>query len=160
MLDKDDINVSDDQILLTEIMEEHAIPVKRLAAESGRAASTVYKYCSGEKIIPSIIWRTLYRLTNDARIPRLLTGGVPTVVVPVLAGPLKINRPTIRLLLQQRQKALLVEQTVLNILDDGIVDHHDHDKIKKYNRDFPDLVQSLYQVHEAINREYEKSKSG
>ena len=157
-IDKDEINVSDDHLLLTDLLDEYAIPVKQLAREAGRAASTLYKFCSGERTIPSVIWRTLYRLTRDGRIPTLLTGDVPVVVAPILADALKIDRPTIRTLWDQRKKTLTVEQNVLNIINDGVIDGTDRRQLEKYNKNFPELIQSLYQVHEAINREFQKSK--
>ena len=79
----ENIEVSDDHLLLTDVLDDHGITVKRLAMDSGRGASTVYKYCSGEATIPSVIWRVLYRLTKDPRVIKLVTGDVGCMVVPV-----------------------------------------------------------------------------
>ena len=101
-----DIDVSDDFLLLEDIRDEYGITVKKLALETGRAGSTVHRYCNGGATIPSNIWRALYRLTGDGRIIKLFLGDIPHVVVPLPDEPLEINEATIKRLLEMRQRQI------------------------------------------------------
>ena len=152
-----DYEMSDDHLLLTDILEEHTITVRQLALSIGRAAQTVYRYCSGESTIPSVVWRVLYEQTGDIRILKLITGSTNCVVVPLPDSPIRLDKPTIQHLHGERLIQLSCEECVLNILTDGVIDHKDRVAVEKYNRAFPELIESLYQTHQAINREYEQS---
>lgn len=155
--DRMDYEMSDDYLLLTDILEEHNITVRQLALSIGRAAPTVYRYCSGESTIPSVVWRVLYEQTGDIRILKLITGSTNCVVVPLPDNPIRLDRPTILHLYSERKKQLLCEEYVLDIISDGAINRKDRITVEKYNRAFPKLIESLYQTHQAINREYKRS---
>jgi hypothetical protein len=150
-----DIEVSDDHILLSDILTEQEISVKRLAMLTGRAAPTIYKYCSGEATIPSIIWRSLYKLTGDARITELLTGDVPVMVVPLKPLEGKIDRVTWDHLLKIRHEAIEFERGILAILADHEIDCRDKAAISKLKKEFPAMIRSLSQLFQAITGTYD-----
>ncbi len=153
----EDIDVSDDHLLLQGVLEEHGVTVKQLALLTGLAASTLYRFGSGGATIPSIVWRALFAETRDQRIIKLLTGEVPCVVAPVEFEQLRLDRPTIEHLLQIRQQQLDCERDILNILADGRIDKKDRAAVEQYKKDFPAMIASLYQTHEAIVREYQRA---
>ena len=152
----ENIDVSDDHILLADVMDDHNITVKRLAMEAGRGVSTVYKYCSGEATIPSVIWRVLYRLTRDGRIIKLMTGDVACMVVPVPDGRIKLDTENLQKLLKTRQMQIDCESHVLNIMADGVVSRADRKTIEQYKKDFPELIGSLFQTFQSITGAYDK----
>lgn len=155
-MDKDAIELSDDYVLMQNVMDDHGITPKQLVLLCGRGLSTIYKYHVGEATIPSVIWRQLYRLTKDCRICTLFVGDVPHVIVPLLAGHLRLNKATIRHQLKTRQEQIDCERSVLEIIDDGEIDHRDRKAVDEYNNQFPRMITSLYQTHQAINDEYER----
>ena len=149
--DKEITDMSDDYMLLRDILEHsQTVNVKRLALETGLGESTLYRYWLGGATIPSIVWRTLWRLTGDHRILALITGGTPTVVVRLQNGEVKLDRATIGHLLETRQKQIDCERSVLEIIADGKIDANDREAIEKYKRDFPAMIESLYQTFVAI----------
>ena len=151
------IEVSDDHLLLTDILEERSITVKQLSLATGRGAATAYKYCAGEATIPSVIWRVLFSLTEDQRILRLITGERPCVAVALNAGPIRLDKPTIENLLTVRQHQLDSERCILEIIADGRVDEQDRKVIERYRRIFHETIGSAYQVYEAINRQFQEN---
>jgi len=145
----EDINVSDDHILLSDITVEHDITVKQLVELTGMAASTIYKYMSGACIIPSIIWRVVYKLTKDTRIPKLVTGDMPQIIVPLDAtGSDKLEGETIDGLIEMRKKQIEFEELML-----GLVSGDDAAK-KKYAKEqdklFTEMTTIQTQVHQAV----------
>ena len=78
--------MSDDHILLADIIESADINAKQLSGMTGRGKSTIYKYLSGECTIPSIVWRVLWEKTQDLRIVWLVTGDKRMIVIPVCSG--------------------------------------------------------------------------
>jgi hypothetical protein len=155
--DRMDYEMSDDHLLLTDILDEYDITVRQLALSIGRAAPTVYRYCSGESTIPSVVWRVLYEQTGDIRILKLITGSTNCVVVPLPDNPIRLDKPTIEHLHAERQNQLTCEKCVLDIMADGFVNNRDRPTIEKYNLAFPRMIQSLYQTHQSINTEYKQS---
>ena len=150
--------MSDDHLLLTDILDEYDTTVRQLALAIGRAAPTVYRYCSGESTIPSIVWRVLYEKTGDIRILKLITGSTNCVVVPLPDSPLRLDRPTIEHLHAERLKQIDCERCILDIIADNIIDYKDRPTIEEYNLAFPRMIQSLYQTHQTINDEYTRSQ--
>jgi predicted DNA-binding transcriptional regulator AlpA len=85
-MEYEDLNVSDDHIVLQEVIARHGLTAKQLAAWTGLAQSTIYRYLSGQVTIPSIIWRAIYERTLDYSILRLITGCLPHAVVPLFVA--------------------------------------------------------------------------
>ena len=149
--DKEITDMSDDFLLLDTILDENqAITVKRLALETGLAASTLYRYRIGGATIPSIVWRALWRLTGDHRITGLITGATKTMVVKLLDGDVTLDRATVGHLLETRQRQINCERSVLEIIADGKIDKNDREVIERYKKDFPAMIESLYQTFLAI----------
>lgn len=145
-----DIDVSDDNIFLQQVMEKHGITVKQLAMFTGRAAPTIYKYLSGDLTIPSIVWRSIFERTADVTIFNLFIGSIPCSIaplVPLKAGP---NKATLASLLTMRKKQIAVEGYVLRILADGEIDESDNIAIANYRLAFPDMVSAQTQIFQAI----------
>lgn len=159
--------MSDDHILLSEILEDHAIPTHALIRGVGRGRSTVYRYLAGEATIPSIVWRWLYSRTRDGRILDLIAGEADRFVVEI-PRPAKLDTPTLKSLIAQRQLEINVESEILGILADGVVDANDRNRMAQYREDFPKLLRCQCQIkaaidaayEAAINRQYEETTRG
>jgi len=160
MMSEKDREVSDDNILLQRVIEDHGIPAKQLAMLTGRAASTVYKYLAGGLAIPSIVWRQLYQKTQDPRIVQLITGDVMVAIVPLSPGVMKIDAATLGKLIEARKKQLECEGYVLRILEDGKVDESDRQVVRKYKKGFMEMVVSQSQIFQAITGQYDSITSG
>ena len=75
--------MEEEHILLQEILKRHTVSVSQLADKAGMADSTLYEYTGGrKKSTPLSVWRALYALTQDVRIPELIIGDVECFVVP------------------------------------------------------------------------------
>ncbi len=161
MNEKDEtIDVSDDHILLQQVIEDHGIPAKQLAILTGRAASTVYKYLAGGLSIPSVVWRQLYQKTQDPRIAQLITGDVMVAIVPLAAGTMKVDAATLGKLIEARKKQIECEGYVLRILEDGKIDESDRAVVQKYKKGFLEMVISQSQIFQAITGQYDSITSG
>ena len=158
----EDYDVSDDNFLLGDILEEHDITVKQLAMATGRAAPTVYRYCSGESTIPSIVWRVLYKKTGDPRIVKLITGDVPVIEVPLLPVGKKAGDDTATFgqLINNRRKEIEFERRILNILEDGRVDKLDSKDIAELKKIFPGMIEGASRIFQAITNEYDLAVCG
>jgi hypothetical protein len=157
-MDAKEIEVSDDHILLSEIMEKHGYSVKQLASWSGRASQTIYKYMAGEATIPSVIWRALYERSLDPKIIRLITGTLPVIVVPMVPGVHKTDASKMACLIKARKIQLQCEEIALDIIADGVKDQHDRDQVEKYKDVFPESVIAGYQLFQAVTGGYEPPK--
>lgn len=142
-----DIDVSDDHDLLTTIMDDHDVTAKQLRIHTGRGLSTVHRYCSGGATIPSVIWRTLFKLTKDARIEELYIGDVPVMHIPI---PESTGPVSHRSLIIARRAQLEVESIILKMLEDGKIDAADNDAIEQYKKNFPDALAKQMAIHQAI----------
>ena len=148
---KEIVDMSDDYMLLDAILDANpSVTVKQLAMETGLGTSTLYRYRIGGATIPSIVWRALWRITGDQRILALITGGAPTVVVRLQNGEVKLDRATIEHMLEVRQRQINCERCVLEIIRDGKIDSNDREVIERYKREFPAMIESLYQTYQAI----------
>jgi len=148
---RETIDMSDDYLLLDAVLEDNpAITVKRLAVETGLGTSTLYRYRIGGATIPSIVWRALWRLTGDERILGLITGGTPTIVVRLTGGDCGPDEATIKRLLEMRQRQIACEQAIIEIIKDEKIDSDDRKMIDVYKQDFPEMIESQYQIYQAI----------
>lgn len=150
--------VSDDHILLTAVLEDHEITVKRLASGVGRAKPTVYRYCCGDATIPSIVWRWLFSETRDVRIANLITGEVPVVIVDLLPIKAAVDAATLEALLKTRLKSLEFEKRIVSILADGRIDDLDGRDIEKLRKEFPEMINAMAQIYQAVIGKYEVTK--
>jgi hypothetical protein len=149
-----DIDVSDDYLVLQQVMDEYEITVKRLCNETGRAEPTVYRYRTGEATVPMFVWRTLWRLTGDQRVIKLIMGDEPFQVVPLPSHEMAVDITTIEELLKCRAEQINCERAVLAILADGEIDANDRPEIEKYQLDFAKMLQTQCQIHWSILNRY------
>jgi len=152
---KEITDMSDDNILLSDIVEEHDISVKQLATLTGYGVSTMYKFMSGSATIPSIVWRSLYKKTKDDRILKLITGDMPLIVVPMDISKTK-DMPTLKGLISSCKASLVFEEHVLDIIADGKIDALDAGTIAKLRKTFPVMIAGLSQIYQAITKEFEE----
>ena len=152
-IDKD-IDVSDDNIVLQELLEKYSFSPKQLAAWTGRAASTIYKYLSGELTIPVFIWRNLYERTLDVNICLLITGIVPTVIAPIVTAGKPTDSATLAKLIEARQAEISCERYILKILSDGKIDGADIKSVEDYRRAYPEMVKNHAQIFRAITERF------
>ena len=154
MAEKQVFDMSDDHILLSRVMDNHNINVKQLAADTGYGVSTLYRFLAGGATIPSIVWRSLFKSTGDARICRLMTGDVPVMTVKLLSNGNKIDDVTLKDLIGTRQKEIEFEKRVLNIIADGKIDGLDRRDIAELKKVFPNMISGLAQIYHAITGDY------
>lgn len=154
----EDINVSDDHLLLQEILEGHGLTAKWLIGKTGRSSSQVYRYLGGEATIPSVVWRVLYERTRDERIGRLFTGDVPVVTVGLKIEHSGADAATsIKQLCAARKQQLTFEETLLDILADGVINERDRKYIAKLKAEFPKMISLQTQIYSAVTGEYQKA---
>jgi len=151
----DNLDMSEDYILMQQIIAEYDLTIPKIALESGYGDSTVYRFSCGGATIPSIIWRTLYRLTKDQRIIRLVIGDLAIAVVELPTTKLALDAPTLKKQIDDQKQFLQCQEHILEIIADGKVDHNDRHQVELYNKTFPEMIRSQYQTSLAINREYE-----
>jgi len=154
-------DVSDDNIKLQELLEKHDLNVKQLSMWTGRAASTIYKYLSGELTIPSIIWRAIFSRTLDTDVAMLITGEVPCIIAPLVSAgtKAKLDAATLGEIIKVRQSQIDCEKYILKILADGKVDESDTAAIDKYKSTFGEMLKSQSQVFQAITGRFEAATS-
>ena len=149
-------DMSDDYIILGQVMDDHQVTPKRLAGLTGRAAVTVYKYLSGEATIPSVVWGVLFNLTKDQRIVSLFVGEVNVSIVPFkLIESQGVD--ALKHLLEVRKKQIGCEKLILDILGDGKVDRSDALLIQQYKQQMPEMIAGQWQIHQAITKRYEEA---
>ena len=148
-----------EHILVQEILKKHGVSVSQLADKVGMADSTLYEYTGGrKKNIPLPIWRALYALTEDVRIPDLIVGEVESFIVPMpKTGIDDCPQGTLKQLIQKRRKDLECEMAILDILADGRIDRDDYKAIEQYRDVHPEAVKLDAQIYHTIISQYEKS---
>ncbi|RKY12677.1 MAG: hypothetical protein DRP65_00530 [Planctomycetota bacterium] len=149
------IDVSDDNILLQQVAEEHGVTAKQIAMLTGRAVSTVYKYLAGGLSIPSVVWRQLYQKTADPRIIQLITGDTLVAIVPLVPAAIKVDAPTLSKLIDARKKQIRCEEYAIKILEDGRVDEADKKAVAGYKKEFANMVVCQSQLFQAITGQFE-----
>ena len=148
-----------EHILVQEILKKHDVSVSQLADKARMADSTLYEYTGGrKKNIPLSIWRALYALTEDVRIPDLIVGEVESFIVPMpKSGIDDCPQGTLKQLIQKRRKDLECEMAILDILADGRIDRDDAKAIEQYRDVHPEAVKLDAQIYHTIISQYEKS---
>ncbi len=141
-----------EHILVQEILKKHEVSVSQLADEVGMADSTLYEYTGGrKKNIPLAIWRALYALTEDVRIPDLIVGEVESFIVPMpKSGIDDCPQGTLKQLIEKRRKDLECEMAILDILADGRIDRDDAKAIEQYRDVHPEAVKLDAQIYHTI----------
>jgi hypothetical protein len=149
-IDKDNIDVSDDNIFLQLLMEKHKIEAKQLAGWSGRKQTTIYKYLSGECTIPSIIWRTIFDHTLDVVVFNIIKGDIPCIMSTVSNEDFSVDSETLKQVLRMRKSQLKVEDLIVQILEDGRIDKSDFQVIANFELAFPEMINNQIKIHQAI----------
>lgn len=130
-------DMSDDNLLLGQILEDGGITVKQLCLYTGRSSACVYRYLSGEATIPSLVWRVLFEKTEDNRILTLIAGDRKVLAItPKESGNLKMSLES---LIAMRSHQLTVERELMEILADSTHTNH-RQAIEQFKRDFPRMV--------------------
>jgi len=158
-MEKDKIEVSDDNIFLQTLLEKHGISPKQIAGWTGRGVSTVYKYLSGELTIPSVVWRSIFDHTLDPTVFAIVRGDIPCVIAPMIVLNTSIDTATLEHLVSMRQAQLKCEQYILNILTDGKIDKSDVTAVANYRLAFQDSMSAQIQIYHAINSKYKKAEA-
>jgi len=151
--------MEEEHILAQEILKRHNVSVSQLADKVGMADSTLYEYTGGrKKSIPICVWRALYSLTQDVRIPELIIGEVESFIVPMpRRGVEDGTECTLKRLIEKRRKDLECEIAILDILADGRIDEDDWKAIEQYRDAHPEAVMLDAQIYHTINGQYEDS---
>jgi hypothetical protein len=151
-----DIDVSDDSLLLSQVMDEHELTARWLATRVGRSIAQVYKYLAGEATIPSVVWRAVYERTADLRVLRLFVGEAPVIVAPLPEGRRDLPGD-LGSLIVIRKRQLACEEELLNILADGRVDANDRAAIERYRRNHDEAMATMVAMRSRIEAEFGKA---
>jgi hypothetical protein len=149
--------MSDDHLLMQDIVETCGITVKQLAAETGLAGCTIYRYLEGSATIPSVIWRKLYDRTEDVRILSLITGEKKMVVFPLRKMPERIGPGWLREMVEMRRKQIGFENGVLKIIEDERIDRVDTNLVAQLKKAFPDAASAMGGLYYAVIDQFERS---
>lgn len=152
----------EEYILVQEILKEYDITISQLAGQAGMADSTVYEYTGGrKKHLPLSIWRALYELTEDARIPDLITGDVESFIVPLPKQEGECcTDETLKKLIEKRKKDIECETAILDILADGQVNKEDWKAIELYKKSHPEALKLNAQIYYNIMQWYDDAIAG
>lgn len=157
----EELQLSDDHIILKKVLDKHQIAVDWVALTIGRSSSQVYRYLAGEATIPSIIWRRLYERTRDEQIMRLFAGDVPVVVVDIeIKEDIydQIDGPTLKQNIRLRREQLAVEENILEILADGKINKKDAAAIERFKQNHDKAVITACKIKQLIIAAFERSK--
>lgn len=156
-----DSDVSDLHILFRQIADDHRITVKQIAYKSGRAESTIYKYFTQEiPTIPVFIWKCLFELTLDNRIPALISGET-MLIIPVNSVAKALQQDDVfKVFAKIRQKQLKLEEMAMTIIEQGTQDPSDVTVLENYNKEYLDgLVLSAQMYHYIKNAALTNNKT-
>jgi hypothetical protein len=155
-------HLAEEHLFLQDVLRDRDITVTQLAQRAGLADSTVYEYTGGRrKNIPLILWRALYELTEDVRIPNLVMGEGKGFMVPI-PHPNSINtdEAALKQLIEKRKVDLECEMAILDILADGKIDRADRAAIDRYRDTYPEAMKLEAQIYFTIMATYEKATHG
>lgn len=152
--------------VLREVLNDADLTPKRLALESGLHESTIYRYLSGEKTIPSIVLRRAFELTRDKRIPQLITGNVATQIILEIhavetAAP-TLRTPPVEQLLTEASAAVKCAAEglpqIAQMLKDGKINEDDRAAIDAWLKHSADAQRHLAMVDASVHRLAPKPK--
>lgn len=66
--------MANDAQVLSDVLDQHHVAPRHIAHLTGIHTSTIYRYLSGEKTLPSAVLAAAFRLTLDPRLLCLITG--------------------------------------------------------------------------------------
>jgi hypothetical protein len=147
-----------DALILRQIKDDHGITTKQLADWCGYADPTMYRFCSGDTRIPSAVWRILYAKTQDPRIPKIVTGDEPVMLIRLDGDDYHADAATIQKLLETRRAEIEFEQQLLLILEDGVVNAKDRAAVVELKDRFPAMIQSLSRIYAGVMEQYKNSQ--
>jgi hypothetical protein len=147
---------SNENLVMRSVIEDHGITVKQLEIWTGYDATHLYACLSGNRLAAPHIWRVLYAKTQDARIPKIITGDLPVMVVHLNDKSIRLDAASLKDLLQVRREQLQFEAEILSALEDGRIDAKDRAAITKLGDLFPAMIQSISRVYAAVMAEYQK----
>jgi hypothetical protein len=147
----------EEHIFVQDCLKKHNVSISALAEKAGMGDSTLYEYTGGrKKNIPLPVWRALYELTEDVTILELVTGDVPSFVVPIPeCDPQDASDYTVKRLIEKRRKDLECEMAILDVLADGKIDRNDKIAVDKYRIAHPEAQKLSAQIYKIITDMYD-----
>lgn len=149
-IDRDQIEVSNDNDFLQLLMDKHNINAKQLACWTGRRDITIYKYLEGQLTIPSIIWRAIYERTGDISVFNIIKGDLPILIAPLNPVMLEPSADILNKIIEKRQKQIDCEKYVLQILQDGRKDYSDDIVMINYKQAFAEAISAEATIYQTI----------
>jgi hypothetical protein len=155
-------HLTDEHLFVQDVLRDRDITVTQLAQRAGLADSTVYEYTGGRRNnIPMVVWRALYELTEDVRIPNLVMGEGKGFMVPIPhPNSIDTDESALKQLIEKRKVDLECEMAILDILADGKIDRADHEAIHRYRDAHPEAMKLEAQIYYTIMAAYEKATHG
>jgi hypothetical protein len=149
--------IGNEYMVLDQVMFDHQITIKQLESWTGYDDKHLYQCRCGGRLISPLVWRVLYAKTQDARIPQIITGDEPVMLVQLDGQPWRPDAATLKKLLAARREEIEFESQVLAVLEDGKIDAMDRAAVVEINNQFPKMIQTLSQIYAAVVGEYEKN---
>lgn len=149
-----------DATLLSEVLTHHNVSAKAVAARAGYDLTSIYRYLSGERTIPSTVIRAAFELTHDPRLVELVSG---TVAVQVIK-PQLINIPPIEELMAQTAEAAKSAVDALayvgRMIADGRIDAGDAHAIANFRRHSADCRRLMSVCDAAVTAHFQSASGG
>lgn len=132
-----------DATLLSDVIAAHGLTVTALANRSGYDATSIYRYLSGERTVPSTVLRALFELTLDMRIVGLIAGVIPVQLIVLRQGesqpaPKHVRIPPVNQLVDETNVAMKATADafayIAKILADERVDQSDSTAIENFKK--------------------------
>lgn len=131
---------SKESSLLQRLVEEGVCTAKQMAMWSGRNVKTIYRYLSGERIVPLDVYRATFEKTRDLRIVSLVTGQVPVSVALCEEGNGDDPSQLVLSCAAAVNQAAACLTSVANVVSDGKVDRYDDPAIAEFEGHAAELL--------------------
>jgi hypothetical protein len=154
-------HLTDEHLFVQDVLRDRDITVTQLAQRAGLADSTVYEYTGGRrKNIPMVVWRALFELTEDVRIPNLVMGEArdswSRSRIRIRSTPMNPRSSNS----SKNARSIWNAIAILDILADGKIDRADNEAIHRYRDAHPEAMKLEAQIYYTIMAAYEKSTHG
>lgn len=129
--------------LAQEIVEDHQLPIKRLAMVVGVDQATVYRWLAGERTVPLDLYRALFELTRDFRLIAMVAGRVPLTCTVNPEGPPPELADILPRALLSIESAAEAARALHRIVSDRRVDQSDAAALRDFRAAATGAVQHL-----------------
>lgn len=152
-------DVSFDVQVLQEVMQEHGVCPKRLAAKANVHLNSMYMYLNGRRNLPVSMLAALFEMTRDMRIPALMFGDMPVAIDLIEDAPDFTEHYVVEggvLESMKRFHAMQIE--MVQLLIDRKVDQADAATIDAYKRARHEFIRHEAGVYRTVMAAFRSSQ--